>query len=447
MTDHSTAEPPHRPLELQTGLGRTAWIGSLSSLALLAILVIWAQFTMIGGAVIAQGQVMVRGQPKMVQSLDGGVVAKISVTDGDTVAEGDVLVQLDPTLLQVNLDIARGRLAEAVTQKARLEAEERGLDVVDFNAITTSGAMQYLTGLSLTHQQEGQTELFLARREVLRGGAEQLRERIRQFHNQATGIEGQLTSKQDQLVYVERELANVVALNKDGLARESQVLDIQRSQSELLGQLASHQSELARVANSIRDTELEILQANREFKEKVVTDLRDITTKAEELILQIVTTQKQLDRVDIRAPAKGVVHEMQVSTVGGVIAPGATLLQIVPLSEGVEFDLKLDPKSIDQVFLGQGAKVQFTAFSSRSTPEIHGTVSAISPTSVTDPATGQSFYRLKLQIAPDELAKLGSLELVPGMPMEAFLQTSERSALSYLLKPLTDQLNRAFRDD
>jgi HlyD family secretion protein len=138
---------------------------------------------------------------------------------------------------------------------------------------------------------------------------------------------------------------------------------------------------------------------------------------------------------------------MQVSTVGGVIAPGATLLQIVPLSEGLEFDLKLDPKSIDQVFVGQRAKVQFTAFSSRTTPEVHGTVSAISPTSVTDPANGQSFYRLKLQIAPEELARLGTLELVPGMPMEAFLQTSERSALAYLLKPLTDQLNRAFRDD
>ncbi len=440
-------KPPMPTPGLQTALKPAMMLGTIGSLVLLAILVLWAQVTMISGAVIASGQVVVRGQAKMVQNLDGGVVAEILVKNGDRVTEGQVLMRLDPTLLRVNLDIARNRLAEALTQKARLEAEQLGLVSIDFAGLAASSAVRHLEGLPLDRQQTGQEQIFAARREVLLGSAEQLREKILQFRNQRTGVEALLASKREQLTFIESELENVSALNKEGLARESQVLDIQRSQADMLGQIAGHQSELARIANSIRDTELEILQADRTFKEQVVTDLRDVTTKSEELILTIVTTQKQLDRVEMRSPADGVVHEMQVVTVGGVVPAAATVLQIVPLGEGMLFELRLDLRSVDQVFIGQKAKVIFPAFSSRTTPELPGTLSSISPTSILDPATGQSYYRIQVEIAPEELARLGNSELVPGMPVEAFLTTGEQSALTYLIKPLSDQLNRAFREE
>jgi HlyD family secretion protein len=211
--------------------------------------------------------------------------------------------------------------------------------------------------------------------------------------------------------------------------------------------MAERQSELARIRNSIRDTELEILQSERQFKEDVVTELRKTTTEREELVLQIVTVEKQLERIDVLAPADGIVHEMTVSTVGGVVAPEATIVQIVPLSEGVEFEVRVDPKSIDQIFVGQSAKVVFPAFDMRSKPEIFGSLANVPPSSVTDPATGQSYYRVGLSVPPEQLALLGNVELIPGMPVEAFLQTGERSVMSYLTKPLLNQLQRAFRDD
>lgn len=438
---------PQRQAQLQVALRPMMMAGAWGSLVLLVVLVIWSAFTQISGAVIASGQVVVRGHTKQVQQLDGGIVAEILVRNGDVVRQGDLLMRLDSTILQVNQDIARNRLADALTQKARLEAEQLDLDAVDFSAIYSGDMLADLGDKSMARQEAGQTQIFIARREVLRGTAAQLNEKIAQIENQRDGVQAGIAAKEQQLVLVQKELDNVTELNKQGLARESQVLDLQRTRSEMLGQISGQQSEVARLANSVQDAQLEILQANRTFKEGVVTDLRDVTTKAEELILQIVTTQKQLDRVEIRSPSDGVIHEMQAATIGGVVAPMATILQVVPSDTGFQYELRLDPRSVDQVYVGQKATVKFPAFSARSTPDIFGTVAIISPTSVTDSANGQVFYRLELEVPADEMAKLGSLELVSGMPVEAFLQTTDRSVLSYLVQPLTEQIGRAFRDD
>jgi len=444
------AAPPAaapRQAQLQTAMRPMMMAGAWGSLLLLVVLVLWAAFTQISGAVIASGQVVVRGHTKQVQHLDGGIISEILVKNGDVVRDGDLLMRLDPTLLQVNLDIARNRLADALTQAARLEAEQLDLDRVDFSGIHAPNTSAHLGGLALDKQEAGQAQIFTARRDVLRGTTAQLQEKIAQIGNQRDGVAAGIGAKQDQLLLIQKELDNVTELNKQGLARESQVLDLQRTRSEMLGQISEQQSELARLANSVQDAQLEILQADRTFKEEVVTKLRETTTASEELILQIVTTQKQLDRVEIRAPADGVIHEMQAATVGGVVAPGATILQVVPSGTGFQYELRVDPRSVDQVYVGQEATVKFPAFSTRSTPDIFGKVLLISPASVTDSATGQVFYRLELEVPPPELAKLGSLELVPGMPVEVFLRTTDRSVLGYLVHPLADQISRAFRDE
>ena len=419
----------------------TARISALASLALFILIAAWLTLTMISGAVIASGQVVVRGKPKVVQSLDGGVVDKIFVQDGDVVSAGQVLMHFDPTLLQINLDIYRNRLAEVVARESRLEAEYLGRPDVTPPAVPAG-----LDPSALERHFVGQKEIFSARREVLAGSVEQLRERVLQFRNQITGVEGRIAATEDQLGYVERELKSVSALQRDGLARESQVLDLQGNQSGLLGQLSEAQAELARIHNSIRDTELEILQSGRQFKEGVVIELRDATAAREELLLQIVTIEKQLERIEVLAPVNGVIHEMQVFTIGGVVPPEGKILEVVPISDGVEFELRIDPNSVDQVFVGQRARVMFPAFNLRTAPEIFGSLAGISPTSITDPASGKPYYRVTLTVPPEQLALLGNVDLIPGMPVEAFLQTGERSVLSYLTKPLTDQLHRAFRD-
>lgn len=428
-------------MELRTEMSGALFWGGISSLLLLLAVFLWSQVALISGAVIASGQVTVRGETKTVQSLDGGIVAEILVANGDRVVAGQPLVRLDPTLLEVNLEIYRNRLAEALARKARLEAEQLGLPAPVFGSPSP-----WLLGMDLGLQYESQRQMFAARADVLQGSQDQLRETIVQFRNQAIGVEGQIGALRDQLGYIETDLANVVALNAKGLARESQVLELQRARAAMLGQIAEQQATRAQIANSIRDTELAILQGAREFREAVVTELREATTASEELTLQIVTTQKQLERIVLQAPSAGIVHELQASTVGGVVAPGAVVVQIVPLSEGVEFSLRLEPSAIDEVHVGQRARVVLPAFSSRTTPAIFGTLATISPTSIADPATGRSFYRLTLSIPAAELARLGAVELVPGMPVEAFLETGERTVWSYLAKPLSDQLARAFRE-
>lgn len=440
-----TATPQPKPgpaaPTLHTGLTGAARAAALVTLCLSLIAGYWMVTTQISGAVIASGQAVVRGKPKVIQSLDGGIVQEILVKDGDVVEAGQVLMRLDPTLLLINLDIYKNRLAETLARESRLQAEYEGAPQIDFPALPDT-----LPKGSLDRHIVGQTEIFRARKEVLAGLIEQLQERILQFRNQIEGVEGRITASHEQLKFTEKELKTAQSLYDNGLARESQVLDVQRAQSALLGRLSEEQSELARIKNSIRDTELEILQSERQFKEDVVTELREATAQREELELQIVTLEKQLERIKIIAPASGVMHEMQVTTAGGVVAPEAVIAQIVPVKEGVDFEVRVDPRSIDQIYVGQQARVVFPTFDMRTTPEIFGTLAVVPPSSVTDPATGQSYYRVVLRVSPEELARLGNVELIPGMPIEAFLQTGERSVFNYLTKPLSDQLQRAFRD-
>lgn len=426
----------------QTDGSRASSIGLVAGIGLIGLVFAWAQSTMISGAVIAPGAAVVRGKPKQVQSLDGGIAEEILVADGDMVSAGQVLIRLDPTLLRINLEMYRNQLAEEVALRSRLEAERAGLPEIRFDQ-----GLTYLDGISHERIHAGQSEIFKARREVLRGRKAQLREKIEQFRNQITGVEALLAAKREQLDYIEQELEDLVALQRQGLAREGQVLDLQRGRASLLGDIAQNQADLAGIRNSIQETEMEILQSERQFQEQVVTDLREVSKRVEELILKIVTAQKQLERIEIVAPVSGIVHEMRIFTVGGVVPPGETILQVIPVGQGVEFEVRVDPRAIDQVAIGQSARVVFPAFSSRTTPEVFGRVSGISANSVTDPATGQSFYRVGLSIPDAELAKLDREKIIPGMPVEAFLQTGERSVLSYLLRPLADQLDRAFREE
>jgi len=426
----------------KTGLRWPAMIGAVGSIGLFVGLGFWAHLTPLNGAVIANGTVAVIGKPQSVQHLDGGIVEDINVTDGDIVGAGEVLMRLDPTLLEANLEIYRNRLAEALARKARLTAEQAGASQIDFDY-----PQDLLSGVDIATTQIGQQRVFETRRAVQDGRQEQLAEKIVQFRNQITGVEGLEQSKRDQLALLSQELESVRILNERGLAEESRVLALQRSEADLLGQIAEHQSELARIRNSIRDTELEKLQTENQFQQEVVTELAEATRQIEELRQQIISTDKQLDRVDIRAPTDGIVHEMQIVTLGGVVAPGATVLQIIPRDQGVEFETRVDPTSIDQVYVGQTAKVNLSALNQRTTPELWGTVASTSASSIVDPTSGIPYFRVMLEIDDSELARIGDVPLVPGMPVAAFIQTGERTVLSYLIRPLVDHIEKAFREE
>ncbi|MEJ6399515.1 HlyD family type I secretion periplasmic adaptor subunit [Yoonia sp. 208BN28-4] len=427
---------------LKTGFRWPAILGVIVTMAFAAGAGGWTWLTEINGAVIAQGAVEVASRPKSVQHLDGGIIDEILVSNGDTVDTGDVLMRLDATLLAANLAIYQTRLAEATARRDRLVAEQEGRDTITWTPVDLPADV-----VDINIIRSGEDEIFRSRRELQDGRREQLAEKILQFDNQTEGVRGLITSKQDQLDLMDTEIAATQTLVDRGLARDSQLLGLLRGQADMLGQISEHTSELARIENSIRDTELEILQIDRQFREGVVTELRDATTERQELSQQIFSTEKQLERVEIRAPDTGRIHELQFSTIAGVVAPGAVILQIIPRDDDLRFELQIDPASVDQVFPGQEATIRFPAFNQRTTPELTGSVLDISPTSVIDEATGLSFYRVGVTIPTDELARLGDLELVPGMPVQAFLQTGKRTVFSYLTKPLTEQLTQAFREE
>jgi HlyD family secretion protein len=417
----------------------------LAGLAGLLLLVLvfggWATLTRISGAVIAGGEVMVQGRPKLVQSLDGGIVAEIAVRDGDHVAAGQLLLRLDPTLLRTNLDIARSRLAAGLALKARLEVEQAGLDHLGFRYPPLPFARP-----DTTEEEAGQRRIFEARRAVTEGARARLGERLAQFDSQIAGTAGQIAALRDQIGFIEADLSNQENLAAQGLARQSQVSDLMRRRAELQGQLAALEAEKAGLANARQDAEIETLQAERAFTEQVVTDLRATTSEVEELVLDIITRSAQLDRTEIRAPADGVVNELQVTTLGGVVSPGQTIVQVVPIGQGMEFELRVDPRAIDQIHPGQKARLMISSFDPQTTPRLEATVATVSAGAIVDPKTGHSYYRVGLMVPTQQLARLEGAVLMPGMPVEAYLETTERSVLAYLLQPVTSHMRRAFRE-
>jgi HlyD family secretion protein len=434
--------PGGAPQGIDTNFRRPMRAGLVAFVILAGVLGGWFGFAPMASAVIAEGTVVVRGRPQLVQHLDGGIVKQIHVRDGDQVRKGDILVRLDETLLLANLEIYRNRLREAVSGKARLEAERDDLSEIPFD---DAFATRFGLGNEELHR-TGQRELFLARRVARDGHVEQLREKIDQSRNQITGAEGLISALGEQLSFTESELSGVRELYAQGHAPLSRVLGLDRAGAELSGQLAEKRAELARIGNAIEETEIAILQVQRQFKEAVLTELRQASTQVEDMVQQIIATMEQLERIEIRAPASGMVHEMATHTIGGVIPPGGTLMQLISTEEGIDIEVNVESQSIDQLHIGQQAVIRFPAFNQNTTPELYGIVSRISPTSVVDERTGAAFYRFGIDVTPEEIARLGERRLLPGMPAEAHLRLPERTALSYLMKPLTDHWRRAMQE-
>lgn len=430
------------PLALpQLGLRNTLRLALVSLVVLFGILGLWSALTMISGAVVAQGQVMVKAQTQQLQSLEGGTVSALLVHNGDRVAKGQILVQFDPSLTEASLDIALAKLADALTLQARLQAEQQG---TPFDVTPPSLPFP---APDLTVAAAGQRSVFAARAALLQGQRDRLVQTLAQQDSQMQGLKTQISAKRDQIALAQTQVTNQQSLLDKGLTRQSALSDLRRGLSELLGQLAGLEAEEARLTNARADSTLETLQGERSFQEKVATDLGDATARVQELVLEIVTRRAQLAHLDLRAPMEGVVHEMKLATIGGVVAPGGTVLDIIPLDQGLSFEVQVDPRGIDQVHPGQEADLVLSSFDPRSTPRLKAQVRAVSPDAVLDPRSGHSFYRVELDVPARELARLGDQLLMPGMPISAYLTTSDRSVLAYLLHPLTSQMDLAFRED
>jgi HlyD family secretion protein len=418
-------------------------IVGLSVVALLACgLGGWASTAEISGALIAPGSIVVESSVKKVQHPTGGVVGEVRAHDGDLVKAGDVLVRLDDTVTKASLAIVTKSLDGLWARAARLEAEQRGLDKITFPTMLTSRA----DDPDVKGVMASETKLFDVRVNGRVGQKAQLRERITQLNEEIAGLAAQEKAKDQEIELVEKELGGVSDLYDKHLVQLSRLTTLQRDAARLSGERAQYVASRAQAKGKITETELQIIQVDKDMVSDVSKDLRETNDKIGEFVERKVTAEDQLRRVDIRAPQSGMVLQSTVHTVGGVITAGDAIMLIVPQADDLQVEAKVNPQDIDKLQLGQKTLLRLSAFNQRTTPELNGVVTRVSPDVTTDQRTGQSYYTIRVSMPPEEVARLGEVKLIPGMPVEAFVQTGERTMLSYLIKPLSDQLMRAFRE-
>jgi len=394
------------------------------------------------GALIAPGQIVVESNVKKVQHPTGGVVGEVRARDGDRVKAGDIVVRLDDTVTKANLAIVTKNLDAALARAARLEAEQRGFDKIKFPPQLLARADVPDAAAVMASE----TKLFEVRVNGRVGQKAQLRERITQLNDEIAGLTAQEKAKDQESALVDKELAGVRQLYEQRLVQLSRLTTLERDAARLNGERAQYRAAMAQAKGKITETELQIIQVDKDMVSEVSKDLREANDKIGELIERKVTAEDQLRRVDIRAPQDGIVEQSNVHTVGGVITAGDTLMLIVPQTDDLQVEAKVNPQDIDKLQVGQQTLLRLSAFNQRTTPELNGVVSRVSPDVNTDQRTGQSYYTIRVSMPPEEIARLGEVKLIPGMPVEAFVQTGERTLLSYLMKPLSDQLMRAFRE-
>ncbi len=420
------------------------FLGLFGLLILLGGFGTWAVVTNIAGAIIASGRIEVDRNRQVVQHPDGGVVSEILVDEGDTVQLGQVLIRLDAKLLTSELIIAEGQLFELMARRGRLEAERDGSDTIEFDPVLIRAARGRPEVADLI---EGQRRLFHARRDSVDRETEQLEKRRGQISNQIDGILAQQDSLKRQIALIDKELANQQSLLDRGLAQAGTVLNLERAAADLDGSLGELIASEAQSEGRITETDIEILKLGTQQREEAITRLRDLQYRELELAEQRRSLVERLNRLDITAPVSGIVYGLQVHAPRSVIRSADPVLYLVPQDRPLVIAARVEPIHIDRIYTGQPVTLRFSALDQRLTPELFGTVMQVSADAFEDEASQLSYYRAEIMLNEKELDKLpeGTV-LIPGMPVEAFIRTADRSPLAYLVKPLADYFTKAFRE-
>ncbi len=403
---------------------------------------VWAASTTISGAVIGNGIVVVESNVKKVQHPSGGVVGEILVKNGSKVKTGDLLIRLDETLTRTNEQMISKQLDQLLMREARLKAERDGAESVTVPAILASRTFDP----DVAEIVNGEQSLFVSRRESKAGQLSQLNERVGQLSQESEGITAQIEAKTREISLIADELAGLADLEAKQLVTTSKMAALKREKARLEGELGQYEAALAQTSGRRTEVALQIARLDQDMKTEVVKELREAQTRIAEFVERKIAAADQLRRVDIRAPQDGIVHQLAVFTVGGVINPGEPIMLIVPQDDKLQVEAKIAPQDIDQVRTGMQARLRFSAFNQQTTPQIAGEVVSISPDLTRDQITGEIFFTARISMPDAERAKLGNNKLQPGIPVEVHITTEARTALSYLVKPMADQINRAFKE-
>ena len=421
------------------GLGSRIVMGIILTILLIGGVGGWMATAKISGAVIAPGTIVVDENLKLVQHRDGGIISEIAVREGERVEAGQVLVRLDDVQTRVELSIAETQTLELTGRRARLIAERDGLEDIVFPA-----------GLGETPEGQefmaGERRLFHGRVASRESQKQQLGLGITQIGGEIAGLESQLLAKTEEIALVDTENTRTEALSERGLIETGRIHTIRREAIRLRGELGEIEAQLGRAHTRISEIRLQILSIDQIAQTEAQRELGDVEARLQELVERVAATQDRLSRTDIRAPISGTINELHIHTLGGIITPAQILMTIVPSGAPLKVAIRVSPMNVEQVTVGLTARLRFSAFNQRTTPEIVGEVVHVSPATTEDPATGERYFQGYVELSTEELEKLGDNALLPGMPVEVFVKTEDRTVASYLARPIMDQFNRAFRE-
>jgi HlyD family type I secretion membrane fusion protein len=399
----------------------------------------WAVYANLSGAIIAQGKVAVKKQVKLVQHRDGGIIAEILVTNGDRVKAGDVLIRLDETQTKAELGVLRSQITELLGRRARLSAERDGAAAITFER-------EFEIAPQSAEIARGELRLFQENRAVREARREQLLLQVEQYGEQVHGLNSQETSNAAERVMVGDDLKRLMPLFNNKFIEIGKIRAMERDLVKIDGLKGEIAANIARVKGQISEAKIKIIEADQQVRTDAQREYREVDGRIAELQERLVAAQDKLSRMNLTSPISGFVNELSVHTINGIIAPKETLMSIVPESAELIVEARIAPTDIDQAIAGQSARMRFTAFNQRTTPEVPGVVETIGAAATLDPASGQTYYLSTVAIAGG-INKISGKPIVPGMPVEVFLATGNRSALSYLVKPFTDQMMRSFREE
>jgi HlyD family secretion protein len=419
---------------------------TLTGAAISALLIFgvggWAATTEVAGAVIAQGRVIVESSVKKVQHPTGGVVGELMVREGQHVKAGDVVLRLDQTQTLAGLEVIRQAIDELTARKARDEAEVNGLSAIEFPPELLARRDDPKVARLLSDEQS----LFQIRRTGRDGQKAQFNEQIGQLNEETTGTVSEMDAKTKEIYWSKEELKGVQELWRKNLVEFTKLTALQRESARLEGERGRLESNLAELRSKTAEIKLKILQVDEDARTDLGKELAEIRGKLSELYEKQIAAEDLLKRIDLRAPQDGFVHQLAVHTVGGVVTASEPVMLIVPDGEALSIESHIEPSEINQVHLGQSVVVRFPGLGQRTTPEIEGTVSLVSADLTQDEKTGTSYYMIRIALADDQLERLGAVKLMPGMPVESFIETPPRTVLSFLIKPMKDQIEKAFRE-
>jgi len=403
----------------------------------------WAALAPLKSAALAPGTVIVENNRKTIKHLEGGIVGKIFVADGDVVSAGQTLIQLDDTQAQVMKERLRGRLLSGKALEARLLAERDKRDDIEFPETLTgdkSATDEVVDALN------GQRSIFQTRRDSLIAQQRIFNRQIAQLHEEITGLRGQISSENTQLSLLSLEMKDVQTLVDKGLAKRSRLLSLQRGKAEIEGSRSRNIAAIARAGQQISETELRLSELETQRLNEVVEELGQVQTEVFDLEERIRSSEDVLQRTDIRAPLDGTIVGLQVHTTGGVIAPGEPLMNLVPSGANMIVEAQIDPGDIDVVHADLPAQVRLTAFNQRNLAPLDGRVITISADRLTDERTGAPYFLAQIALVGD-LSKETAIALYPGMQAEVIIVTGERTMLEYIFRPIAQSLSRAFREE